>query len=142
MNLNQKKKLRKLAKIKIFNEPYKPHSRNKSIIFVPEKGEPIAYANITAMVAATGLSKSKLLGGRVFLNKGQVALSSIHMNKIDMKGYIISADKEMLIRMRMAPVSSKQSKIQRRILESQIPEAPTNPIMTNATALQQAVGVI
>jgi len=63
------------------------------------------------------------------------------MNKIDMKGYVISADKEMLRRMKMAPVSGKQIKVQRRILESQIPEAPTDPIMTNATALQEAVGI-
>ena len=93
------------------------------------------------MVKATGLSKSKLLGGRVFKNKGQVALSSIAMNRIDMKGYIIAADKAMLRRMRMAPVSGKQNKIQRRLLESQIPEAPADSIMTNATALQQAVGI-
>ena len=64
------------------------------------------------------------------------------MNKIDMKGYIISADKLMLRRMRMAPVSGKQSKVQRRILESQLPKAPTDPIMSNATALEQAVGIV
>ena len=63
------------------------------------------------------------------------------MNRIDMKGYIIAADKAMLRRMRMAPVSGKQNKIQRRLLESQIPEAPADPITTNATALQQAVGM-
>jgi hypothetical protein len=81
-------------------------------------------------------------GGRVFKNKGQVALSCIQMNKIDMKGYIISADKLMLRRMRMAQVSGKKIKVQRRILESQLPEAPTDPTMSNATALEQAVGIV
>ena len=134
--------MHKLAKIKTFNEPYKKNSRNKSIIFVPEKGDPVAYVNISAMVNATGISKSKLLGGRVIKKKGQVALSSIHMNKIDIKGYIISADKLMLRRMRMAPLGGKQSKVQRQILDSQLPEAPAGPVITNSTALQPAVGVV
>ena len=55
--------------------------------------------------------------------------------------YVIAADKLMFRRLRMAPLSGKRSKGQRRILESQLHEEPTGLVMSHATALQQAVGV-
>ena len=58
-----------------------------------------------------------------------------------MKSYIFAAGKAMLRTMRMASLSGKQSKGQQKYLASQISEAPTDPIMSDATALQQASGL-
>ena len=62
------------------------------MLFVPDKGDPIVYESMSAMVRVTGLSKAKLIGNAEFKMRGDVKQSSSSMNKDILKGIIVSAD--------------------------------------------------
>ena len=107
-------------------------------MFIPEKGNPIAYESMFAMKRVTGLSKARLIGKSNFKNRGDIKRSSTAMNKAGLKGIIVSADDTMFTAMRLTPLSGKTNKAQQRILEGSIPEAPTGELLSNSTIVKNS----
>ena len=77
----QKTIIRTLFQTENFGKAYKQNARSKPVLFVPEKGKPIAYESISAMARVTGLSKARLIGKSNFEKRGDIKRSSSAMNK-------------------------------------------------------------
>ena len=134
----QKKIIRKLFQTDSFGKAYDSNARSKPVMFIPEKGDPIAYESMSAMTRVTGLSKARLIGKSNFKNRGDIKRSSTAMNKAGLKGIIVSADDTMFTAMRLTPLSGKTNKVQQRILEASIPEAPTGELSDNSTSVKKS----
>ena len=88
------------------------------MLFVPEKGDPIAYESMSAMTRVAGLSKAKLIEKSNFKMRGDIKQSCTSMNKAGLKGILISADDSMFSAMQVAPLSGRTNKVQQRFLEA------------------------
>ena len=111
-------------------------------MFVPDKGDPIAYESMSAMTRVTGLSKARLIGKAIFKMRGDIKRSSTAMNKAGLKGIIVSADDTMFTAMQLTPLSGKSNKVTARILEASIPEAPTGELSSNSTTVKKSQTVL
>ena len=58
----QKKAIKRLFQTNSFGKSYDSNARSKPLIFVPKKGDPIAYQSMSAMTRVNGLSKAILIG--------------------------------------------------------------------------------
>lgn len=127
----QKKVMKRLFQTDGFGKAYKQNARSKPVMFIPDNGNPIAYESMSAMTRVTGLSKAKLIGSKPFSKRGDIKRSSTSMNKAGLKGIIVSADDDMFTAMQLTPLSGRTNKVQQRILEASIPEAPTGELVSN-----------
>ena len=121
----QKRVIKKLFQTEFFGKSYDSNARSKPIIFIPEKGDPIAYQSMSAMTRVTGLSKAKLIEKSNFKAMGDIKRSSSAMNKAGLKEVLVSADEDMFMAMQLTPLSGRVDKVRRNVLELSIPEAPT-----------------
>jgi hypothetical protein len=135
----QKKVIKRLFQTESYGKAYKQNTRSKPVLFVPEKGDPIAYESMSAMTRVTGLSKAKLIGKSNFKMRGDIKQSSTSMNKAGLKGIIVSADNAMFTAMQLTPLSGKTNKVQQILLEASIPEAPTGELVSkNSTNIDKS----
>ena len=70
---------------------------------------------------------------------GDIKCSSSAMNKAGLKRIIVSADDAMFTAMRVTSLSGRTKKVQRKILEESIPEAPTGELSDNSTTIPKTV---
>ena len=77
----QKKIIKRLFQTDSFGKAYGSNARSKPVLFVPDKGDPIAYESMSAMTRVTGLSKARLIGESNFTMRGDIKRSSTAMNK-------------------------------------------------------------
>ncbi len=135
----QKKVIKRLFQTDGFGKAYKQNARSKPVMFIPDQGDPIAYESMSAMTRVTGLSKAKLIGSKPFSKRGDIKRSSTSMNKAGLKGIIVSADNDMFTAMQLTPLSGKTNKVQQRLLEASIPEAPTGKLVSrNSTNIDRS----
>ena len=102
---------------------------------IPEEGDPIAYESMSAMIRVTGLSKAKLIWKANFKMRGDMKRSSTAMNKVGLRVIIVSAHDTMFTAMQLTPLSGKTNKVQQRILEASIAEAPTGDLSLNNSTI-------
>ena len=135
----QKRIIKRLFQTDSFGKAYGSNARSKPVLFVPEKGNPVAYESMSAMTRVTGLSKAKLIGKEKFEMRGDIKRSSTAMNRAGLKGILVSADNDMFTAMQLTPLSGKTNKVQQRLLEASIPEAPTGELVsTNSTNIDKS----
>jgi hypothetical protein len=134
----QKKVITRLFQTESYGKAYKQNARSKPVMFIPDKGDPVAYESMSAMVRVTGLSKAKLVGNKAFSMKGAIKRSSTAMNRAGLKGIIVSADDAMFTAMQLTPLSGKTNKVQQRFLAASIPEAPTGEVSDNSTSVKKS----
>ena len=73
----QKKVIKRLFQTESFGKAYKQNARSKPILFIPDRGDPIAYESMSATTRVAGLSKTKLIGNTKFkmrVTSNEVAL--------------------------------------------------------------------
>lgn len=138
-SLAQKKVIKRLFQTESFDKAYKQNARSKPVLFVPDKGDPVAYESMSAMPRVTGSSKAKLIRKSNFKIRGDIKQSSSAMNKTRLKEIIISADDSMFTAMQVAPLSGRTNKVQQQLLEAFIPEAPTGELVSsNLTSVEKS----
>ena len=131
--------MKRLFQTDSFGKAYGSNARSKPVLFVPEKGNPVAYESMSAMTRVTGRSKAKLIGKEKFEMRGDIKRSSTAMNRAGLKGILVSADNDMFTAMQLTPLSGKTNKVQQRLLEASIPEAPTGELVsTNSTNIDKS----
>jgi hypothetical protein len=126
----QKKVIQRLFQTESFGKSYGSNARSKPIMFIPEKGSPVAYESMSAMTRVTGLSKAKLIGKSKFKAMGDIKRSSSAMNKVGLKGVLVSADDDMFTALQLTPLSGRIDKVRHKVLEVSIPEAPTGELIS------------
>jgi hypothetical protein len=126
----QKRIIKRLFQTDSFGKAYGSNARSKPVMFVTDKGNPVAYESMSAMTRVTGLSKAKLIGKAKFEMSGDIKRSSTAMNRAGLKGIIVSTDDAMFTAMQLTPLSGKTNKVQQRLLEASIPEAPTGELVS------------
>lgn len=134
----QKRVIKRVFQTDGFGRLYKANAWSKPVMFIPDKGDSIAYELMSAMTRVTGLSKAKLIGKSNFKMRGDIKQSSSAMNKAGLKGIIVSADDIMFTAMRLTPLSGKTNKVQQRILEASIPKVPTGELLSNSTIVKKS----
>lgn len=139
---SQKRAIKNLFQTENFGKSYDSNARLKPIIFIPEKGDPIAYQSMSAMTRVAGLSKAKLIGKSTFKAMGDIKRSSSAMNKAGLKGVLVSVDEDMLMAMQLTPLSGRVDKVRRNVLEASIPEAPTGKLSKKSTTVEKSQKVL
>ena len=74
-----------------------------------------------------------------FKAMGDIKRSSSAMNKVGLKGVLVSADDDMFTALQLTPLSGRTNKVQQRFLEASIPEAPTGELVSkNSTNIDRS----